>query len=128
AYPPTLGPVPTAVSPRLLDESTWRRAARDHEARVAPFVAAHLERRGSGVKHPVHDFLFTYYSQRPAQLSRWHPGFGIGLAGADEYAALKGYAPHGDGVAVSTEHVASQRPLLEALRRLLAATLGRPAS
>ena len=34
------------------------------------------------MKHPVHDFLFTYYSQRPAQLRRWHPGYGVALAGA----------------------------------------------
>ncbi len=29
------------------------------------------------------DFLFTYYSYRPGQLRRWHPGPGIGLQGAD---------------------------------------------
>ena len=27
------------------------------------------------------DFLFTYYSHRPAQLRRWHPGVGLALAG-----------------------------------------------
>ena len=39
-------------------------------------VGDHLARRQRGVKHPVHDFLFTYYSFRPAQLRRWSPGFG----------------------------------------------------
>ena len=43
------------------------------------------------MKHPVHDFLFTYYSHGPAQLRRWHPGYGVALADAPEYAALKGY-------------------------------------
>ena len=37
-------------------------------------VGDHLARRQHGVKHPVHDFLFTYYSFRPAQLRRWSPG------------------------------------------------------
>ena len=47
--------------------------------------------RRRGVKHPVHDFLFTYYSQRPAQLRRWHPGSGVALAGdAAAYAGLQG--------------------------------------
>jgi hypothetical protein len=32
----------------------------------------------------VEDFLFTYYSLRPAQLRRWYPGFGVGLADAQE--------------------------------------------
>ena len=106
-----------------VDETTWRARAAAHEARVDALVAPHLERRGSQVEHPVHDFLFTYYSHRPAQLRRWHPGFGTRLADAPAYDGLKGYA---DG-AVTADHVASQRPLLTALRRLLAATAARPA-
>ncbi|GAB2881062.1 3-methyladenine DNA glycosylase [Nocardioides pacificus] len=114
---------------QVLDEAQWsaRRAA--HEARVDAFVQPHLARRESRVKHPVHDFLFTYYSQRPAQLRRWHPGYGVALAGAEEHLGLKGYEPVGEGlVAVSTEYVASQRPLLESLHALLTATASRPAN
>ena len=48
-----------------------------HAARLAPYVTPHLERRAAGVKHPVHDFLFTYYNFRPAQLLRWNPGFEV---------------------------------------------------
>jgi hypothetical protein len=40
---------------------------------VDALLAGHLERRRRGVKHPVEDFLFTYYSYRPAQLRRWRP-------------------------------------------------------
>ncbi|MDP3890841.1 3-methyladenine DNA glycosylase, partial [Nocardioides sp.] len=109
----------------VLDEATWRARAAAHAARVDPFLEPHLARRGSRVKHPVHDFLFTYYSQRPAQLRRWHPGYGFALAGATEYAGLKGYAAGPAGVAVTREHVASQRPLLESLLELLVATAGR---
>ena len=69
------------------------------------------------------DFLFTYYSHRPAQLRRWHPGFGVGLEGAEEHAGLKGYA--GDPATVTTAHVASQRPLLTRLHALLTATAAR---
>ena len=35
-----------------------------------------------GQKHPVYDFLFEYYSFRPAHLLRWTPGFGVALDGA----------------------------------------------
>ncbi len=35
----------------------------------------HLERRRLHQSHPVHDFLFTYYNFRPAQLMQWHPGY-----------------------------------------------------
>ena len=98
----------------------------------------HLTRRRDGVPHPVEDFLFTYYSQRPAALRRWHAGFGVGLQGgeADGYLSLKGYGTlsqvgHGvmspPPVGVTAEHVAGQRPMIEALHRLLTATAGRPA-
>ena len=61
----------------------WRARAAAHEARVDALVGDHLARRRDGVKHPVHDFLFTYYSFRPAQLRRWSPGYGVALAGSD---------------------------------------------
>lgn len=108
-----------------MPEETWRARAKAHAARVDAWVAPHLARRRDGVPHPVHDFLFTYYSQRPAQLRRWHPGFGTALAGdASSYASLKGYG--GLPPSVLPEYVDQQRPLLTSLHRLLTATAGRP--
>ncbi len=40
-----------------------------------------LERSARGEKHPVEDFLFTYYALRPAALRRWSPGAGTRLVG-----------------------------------------------
>ncbi len=115
----------------MLDAATWRSRAAEHGERVDGLVSEHLARRGAQVKHPVHDFLFTYYSYRPAQLRRWHPGFGTELGdGVQAYAGLKGYAASADSTstaAVTLDHVASQRPLLQALHRLLRATANRPA-
>jgi hypothetical protein len=116
------------------DEAEWAPRRDAHERRVDAWVGSHLERRRSGVPHPVEDFLFTYYSQRPAALRRWHPGYGVRLAGpsAQAYDGLKGYAvstqPDGHVTAeVTRDHVRAQRPLLEGLHRLLTATAGRPA-
>jgi len=109
----------------VLSRDQWEARAASHRARLAPYVDPHLARREVGAKHPVHDFLFDYYSQRPAQLLRWHPGVGVGLSDASSYASLKGYA--GSPVSVSAEHVASQRVLVETLLRLLRATADRPA-
>lgn len=106
----------------------WEPRAQAHAARVDAFVAPHLARREARVKHPVHDFLFSYYSQRPAQLRRWHPGYGVRLADAPAYADLKGYGVSTGSTGVESSYVASQRPLLVALRRLLAATAARPAN
>lgn len=112
----------------MLERESWQASADAHAARVDAFVAPHLARRSESVKHPVHDFLFTYYSQRPAQLRRWHPGYGVALADAPEYAQLKGYGVSAGSTAVDAAYVASQQPLLLALSRLLRATAGRSAN
>jgi hypothetical protein len=111
------------VDLQVLDEPTWRARAKAHARRVDPFIEPHLARRREGRKHPVHDFLFTYYSQRPAQLRRWHPGYGVALADAPEYDGLKGYR---DGT-VAEGYVAAHARLIESIRALLRATADRPA-
>lgn len=109
---------------RTLTRDEWEPRARDHEQRVDALVAPHLARREAGERHPVHDFLFTYYSHRPSQLRRWHPGYGVRLLNAPEHEALPAYR---DG-AVTSELLGSRRALIEALHRLLAATAARPAT
>ncbi|MFM6847611.1 MAG: 3-methyladenine DNA glycosylase, partial [Terrabacter sp.] len=79
----------------VLPGPVWRARAEAHAARVDTFVEPHLARRSEQVKHPVHDFLFTYYSHRPAQLRRWHPCFGVALEDAPDHAGLKGYGDPG---------------------------------
>ena len=114
----------TAEAVVELTPEQWTASAAAHAARVDAFVEPHLARRRERVKHPVHDFLFTYYSQRPAQLRRWHPGFGVRLLEAPAYDGLKGYA---DG-AVTVDHVRSQERVIRSIRDLLAVTAGRPAN
>jgi hypothetical protein len=98
----------------VLDEAVWRARAAAHEARVDALVGDHLARRQQGVKHPVHDFLFTYYSFRPAQLRRWSPGYGVGLAG--------------EALPVPLDDVLDRRELVDGIHALLVATAGRPAN
>jgi len=98
----------------VLDEAVWRARAAAHEARVDALVGDHRARRQQGVKHPVHDFLFTYYSFRPAQLRRWSPGYGVELA--------RGPEP------VSLDEVVARRDLIAGIHALLVATAGRPAN
>ena len=119
-----------AAGLELLPQHVWSGRRQAHEARVDAWVQPHLARRKRREAHPVEDFLFTYYANRPASLRRWHAGFGAGLAGADgaSYAELKGYAELAPGVVgVTVDHVRSQRTLLSTLHRLLRATARRPA-
>ena len=66
---------------QILTEAQWLAATAAHEARIDALTAGHRTRRAEGRKHPVEDFLFTYYPWTPAQLRRWHPGAGVALAG-----------------------------------------------
>jgi len=66
---------------KVLEEAQWVACARAHEDRLRPILDPYLERRSRGVKDPVMDFLFEYYTFRPSHLLRWSPGFGVGLQG-----------------------------------------------
>jgi hypothetical protein len=67
--------------PVVLAEDRWTTLAAAHRRRVDAWVTPHLERRRQGRTHPVLDFLFTYYSEPPGRLRRWHPGAGLVLTG-----------------------------------------------
>lgn len=114
----------------LLGEPEWlaRRAA--HEARVRTWTDPHQERAARGEKHPVHDFLFSYYAFRPAWLRRWHPGPDTVLAGeaAREFLRWPEYRETAGGVAVDPRAwPVHRREFVTWLRHLLAATTERPA-
>ena len=110
----------------ILSRDAWQARAAAHAERVDEWVQPHLSRRREGVKHPVHDFLFTYYSQRPAALRRWHPGWGVVLADGSSYEGVKGYSVVEERAlaSVSKPHLLSQLPLLQSIHRLLEATAG----
>jgi hypothetical protein len=111
---------------RILPAAQWHARAAAHEERVDGWLGGHLDRRRRGEKHPVFDFLFTYYSYRPAQLRRWHPGAGVVLAGASGLGP--DYVDTPDGATVDTAGVLSRRSASSAwIARLLRGTGERPA-
>lgn len=120
---------PDARPQRLLSGHEWRARAERHAARLAPLVEPHLARRAKGIKHPVHDFLFSYYSYRPAQLLRWHPGAGVRLAdAATECADQHGYLVHDGAASVDPRVVAEAAELVQRTLSLLRATAARAPS
>ncbi|WP_232016794.1 3-methyladenine DNA glycosylase [Gordonia insulae] len=111
----------------VLAPAEWRAHRDRHRARVDDLIGPYLRARRRGVRHPVIDFLFTYYSSRPAHVQRWHPGHGIVLAGADEYLGLRGYHRVDGGVTVDPEFHRGRLGALGATAALLRATASRPA-
>lgn len=58
----------------VLSTTEWQARAAAHRARVQPYTQPRRERRARGQSHPVHDFLFQYYSYSAGKLEAWHPG------------------------------------------------------
>ena len=113
------------------DEDGWTRRRDAHHARVDAWLAPQRERRARGIAHPVEDFLFDYYSFRPYQLRRWHPGHGVVLGGpaAQELLTWPHYVRSGRGVTVATESlVAARAATLRWVYNLLVSTAGRSGS
>jgi hypothetical protein len=121
---PALSPPPSPLA-----EEKWTALAGAHAVRIDRWAAPHRERRRRGEAHPVLDFLFTYYSETPGRLRRWHPGVGRTLAGpaAEERLAWPFYRRSGSGVGVDAPAFRTRRgELVGRVAHLLRATAGRP--
>jgi hypothetical protein len=114
-------------APVVLDEPVWRARAAGHRARIERWTLPHRERRRRGEPHPVLDFLFTYYSFRPARLEEWLPGPGVLLLGADELLDVPGHVRDGVGVRLDPGALPERiRRTAGFVRDLLVATASRP--
>ena len=58
-----------------IEREDWIRQAVLHKELVSPIADAFLQRRSVAQKHPVDDFLFTYYRFSPTKLKQWVPSF-----------------------------------------------------
>jgi len=113
----------------LLRTSEWVERKNCHKLRVHALLHEHLRRRSHGVKHPVFDFLFEYYSFRSTNLAIWSPGEGVTLEHSAEHAlpSLE-WETTFEGVELSLRKLNPRRvQSLEWIINLLAETQQRPA-
>lgn len=122
---------PASTAPlTILSETDWMRRRSAHEQRVRAWTDPQQARAARGEKHPVYDFLFTYYAFRPAWLRRWQPGPDVVLGGeaAREFLRWPGYRETAGGIAVDPAVLPPRRREFVAwLRGLLGAMRDRPA-
>ena len=57
----------------------WKTRQAAHLERVQALADRFAQRRSHGTKHPVEDFLFTYYNLSPAKLKEWVPPLGTAI-------------------------------------------------
>jgi hypothetical protein len=121
--------VGTVATVPVLDAPVWHARATAHRRRIARWTGPHRDRRRRGEAHPVLDFLFTYYSHRPAQLEQWHPGPGIALREADAFLDVVGHVRRPDGTVALDPAALPHRHRATAafVHALLVATAARPA-
>lgn len=91
-----------------LERRDWLERARAHADLVAPIAHSVRKRRDTATKHPIDDFMWDYYTLRPARLERWHPGFGFRLLDAPEYQSQRGYQTIGAVTEVSPAFIRSR--------------------
>ncbi len=72
------------VSSSLWSRTDWQARRDTHQSQVVALADAFVERRSRQEKHPVHDFLFTYYNFSPAKLKQWLPPMEICLEVTEE--------------------------------------------
>lgn len=58
---------------KIVSYKEWTKRAEVHHRLVSLYADAYVQRRNHGQKHPVHDFLFTYYPFSPNKLKQWIP-------------------------------------------------------
>lgn len=110
-----------------LRPDTWKCLEASHRLRVESLTSAHLERRSRHERHPVEDFLWTYYSVKPRELRRWHPGAAVVLEdGGEDRVDWRHYSVMGDDTAVDLPaFFESRKATVDYVQNLLSVTLDR---
>ena len=72
----------SANSRVILNSKKWNQLAKQHLERAEHWTMPYRKRRAAGEIHPIYDFLFIYYRNKPSHLEAWHPGYGVSLEDA----------------------------------------------
>lgn len=120
-----------ALSPphsRPLPITVWKSLADRHRTAVEEITVPMRDRKSRGQKHPVYDFLHTYYSFSLGRLEKWHPGVGTILDDEAEHDFPEKYYTREDGLVFADPAKLTEkgRGRLEWIRNLLTLTQSRP--
>jgi hypothetical protein len=98
------------VATKVMPRAEWEAARAAYLRRVRPLAEDRVRRTGRQEKHPVYDFLFDYFSFRPAHLLRWTPGANVLLEDAtQDQIEWADFVPCGGGLILHPEAFPPQR-------------------
>ena len=114
--------------PPILSAVTWQSRALEHRKMIETISVPMRARKSHQEKHPVYDFLHTYYSYSFGRLERWHPGFGVILEGADPTQFSEKYYRHSDRLTSIDSSLLTEKghDRLKWVHNLLSLTQSRP--
>ena len=69
---------------KTLNVEEWRHQAQIYYAEIESYTKPARERRSRQEKHPVLDFLHSYYSYSLGSLEKWHPSLEFALELGDD--------------------------------------------
>lgn len=115
-----------------LTTTEWQARAAAHLERARRWTEPRRGRRSRGEVHPVHDFLFQYYSYSGGKLEQWHPSPHEALADSVEARARftgPTYRVSNGVIARDTSALsAAEREALDGVLHVLSSTRERPAN
>lgn len=119
-------PLPLTKPPLFVEE--WKERAARHRAAVEAITGPMRARKSRGEKHPVFDFLHTYYSFPLGRLERWHPGVGTTLVDDPDTPFSEKFYRHQDGLVFCDPAKLTDkgRSRLRWIHQLLSLTRDRP--
>lgn len=119
---------PFTTESTFLPLTTWQEKASIHRSQVEQITVPMRTRKSRREKHPVYDFLHTYYSFSLGRLEKWHPGTGVLLEDSPSLEFSEKYYQRENGAAWIDSKLLTEkgRERLVWIQQLLTLTQSRP--
>lgn len=114
-----------------LGPDVWHARYEEHRIRATQLTERWQQKHMRGESDPIEDFLFNYYSYRPALLKKWHPGPAFTLLGSsaelEPFRDQRWYRGDSDGSICfdAAAFVAERGKALDYIEKLLGLLRGR---
>lgn len=113
----------------VISFTEWNDQQLAHRTRAEQWTLPHRQRKISGEREPVMDFLFEYYPYSPSKLELWFPGFGWDIEVHEGREFDHGaFTRSGDILTISPAYITKHRRRIEFVIDLLNGMESRSAS
>ena len=113
----------------VITPTEWNHHQQVHRQRAERWTLPRKQRKVTGEREPVLDFLFEYYPYSPAKLEQWFPGFGWDIEVNEDFnAEHSAFIRTGDTFTIDPDYINKHRRRIEFVIELLTGIGSRSAS